>query len=107
MTQLTYNELLENYKLLIGLVMDLKAEKEAYIEASRDSYEHPSGVAKNFDSTSFASQYSESRLKKAQKLLDIQREIDRKIAQIDKRISEMLETKKQIDYLLGLPTERN
>ena len=28
MTRLTYNELLENYKLLIGLVMDLKAEKE-------------------------------------------------------------------------------
>ncbi len=29
MTQLTYNELLENYRTLIELVMDLKAEKEA------------------------------------------------------------------------------
>ena len=27
MTQLTYNELLENYKTLIELVMDLKAER--------------------------------------------------------------------------------
>ena len=84
MTQLTYNELLENYRTLIELVMDLKAEKEAYIEASNNE-----------------------QTETARKLLDLQHEIDRKIAQIDKRISEMLETKKQIDYLLGLPTERN
>lgn len=82
MTQLTYNELLENYKTLIELVMDLKAEKEAYIEASNNA-----------------------RTETARKLLDLQHEIDRKIAQIDKRISEMLETKKQIDYLLGLPNQ--
>lgn len=82
MTQLTYNELLENYKTLIELVMDLKAEKEAYIEASNND-----------------------RTETARKLLDLQHEIDRKIAQIDKRISEMLETKKQIDYLLGLPNQ--
>jgi len=82
MTQLTYNELLENYRTLIELVMDLKAEKEAYIEASNNE-----------------------QTETARKLLDLQHEIDRKIAQIDKRISEMLETKKQIDYLLGLPNQ--
>jgi ABC-type enterochelin transport system substrate-binding protein len=84
MTRLTYNELLENYRTLIELVMDLKAEKEAHIEASNNE-----------------------QTETARKLLDLQHEIDRKIAQMDKRISEMLETKKQIDYLLGLPTERN
>jgi len=82
MTRLTYNELLENYRMLIELVMDLKAEKEAYIEASNNE-----------------------QTETARKLLDLQHEIDRKIAQIDKRISEMLETKKQIDYLLGLPNK--
>jgi hypothetical protein len=82
MTQLTYNELLENYKLLIGLVMDLKAEKEAYIEASNNE-----------------------QTETARKLLDLQHEIDHKIARVDRRISEMLETKKQIDFLLGLPDE--
>ena len=39
MTQLTYNELLENYKLLIGLVMDLKAEKEAYMRVVQEELE--------------------------------------------------------------------
>ena len=107
MEKLRYDELLDYYGLLIDLVKYLKAEKEAYIEASKDVYEHPTGTPKNFDSTSFTSQDGDSQLKKAQKLLDLQHEIDRKIAQIDKRISEMLETKKQIDYLLGLPTERN
>ena len=82
MTQLTYNELLENYKLLIGLVMDLKAEKEAYIEASNNE-----------------------QTETARKLLDLQHEIDHKIARVDRRISEMLESKKQIDFLLGLPDE--
>ena len=39
MTQLTYNELLENYKTLIELVMDLKAEKEAYMRVVEEELE--------------------------------------------------------------------
>ena len=45
---LTYDELLNNYKTLIELVADLKAEKEVYIEAKREVYEHPQSLPKNF-----------------------------------------------------------
>jgi len=73
---LTYDELLNNYKTLIELVADLKAEKEAYIEAKREVYEHPQFLPKNFDSTSFSSQDGYSQSEKSQKLLEIQKEID-------------------------------
>ena len=79
---LTYDELLNNYKTLIELVADLKAEKEAYIEAKREVYEHPQFLPKNFDSTSFSSQDGYSQ-------------------------SDMLEIKKQIDFLLGLSDGNN
>ena len=104
---LTYDELLNNYKTLIELVADLKAEKEVYIEAKREVYEHPTGLPKNFDSTSFTSQDGYSQSEKSQKLLEIQKGIDHKIALVDKKINDMLEIKKQIDFLLGLSDGNN
>lgn len=104
---LTYDELLNNYKTLIELVADLKAEKEVYIEAKREVYEHPTGLPKNFDSTSFTSQTDNYKLERAQRLLEIQKGIDHKIALVDKKINDMLEIKKQIDFLLGLSDGNN
>ena len=100
MMKLSYDELLDYYGILIDLVMSLKAEKEAYIDASKDVYEHPISMPKNFDSTSFSSQYDNSRLEKAQKLLDAQRYIEFVIEMVGNNIREMTEVKRQLDFLL-------
>lgn len=107
MTLLTHGELLANYKTLIELVADLKAEKEVYIEAKREVYEHPQSLPKNFDSTAFSSHIGNYQSERAQRLLEIQKGIDHKIALVDKKINDMLEIKKQIDFLLGLQDERS
>lgn len=94
MSKLTYDELLENYRLLVGLVMDLKAEKEAYIEASREVNEHSRGLSKkpNNDILLYEilmaqeARTSKANSESAQKLLDLQHEIDHKIAQVDKKM---------------------